>query len=216
MSESINLKNGDIDAGSFLGINENRNDTEILIDNSRNITNKVDMLLETIQNQKNNDNTKKEKEFPYFNLLSENKKREFLLLNENQKTKVVENVRKQKPMSENEFIKLWESALSPMDVNDYYQTLINEMPKEYQAVWESLDSNTKNKVLAQSNYTNIDINNAYSIHNFWQTRSLLNERKDFQMLNENLSDEIKNNTIYGNNYMQNVAIGLDIMNKKIR
>lgn len=216
ISEELNKINGDIDSGSYLGINENRDDTKILIDNAKTIGSKFDRLLETIDTQKKTDSAQKNNG-AYLNLLNESKKREFLLLTESQKEKVISAVRQAKPLSGSEFVGIWENALNPIKHEDFIQVLLEGMPAEYVPVWESLDKNIQEKVIAQSKYTNINLNNQYAIANFWQTRSILNERLEFQPLNEAemITENEKNKSLgYQDNYMNAIANSLDKFNKR--
>ena len=215
LSEEINRSNGDLDTGSYLGINENRDDVNILIDNSKTIGSKIDRLVESISNQKNVDAVQKANN-AYFGLLTEAKKKEFLLLTENQKEKVISAVKREKPLSGGEFIQIWEKALNPIEHDEYVNILLNGMPSEYKPVWESLDKNAQERIIAQSKYTNINLNNQYAISDFWQTRNVLNEKLEFQPLNEAelITENEKNKALgYGNNHLNNVANSLKMINK---
>lgn len=215
LSEEINRNNGDLDTGSYLGINENRDDVNILIDNSKTIGSKIDRLVESIGNQKNVDASQKANN-AYFGLLTETKKKEFLLLTENQKEKVISAVKREKPLSGGEFVQIWEKALNPIQHDEYVNILLSGMPSEYKPVWESLDKNSQERIIAQSKYTNINLNNQYAISDFWQTRNVLNEKLEFQPLNEAelITENEKNKTLgYSDNHLNNIANSLKMINK---
>jgi len=215
LSEEINRSNGDLDTGSYLGINENRDDVNILIDNSKTIGSKIDKLVESISNQKNIDATQKANN-AYFGLLTESKKKEFLLLTESQKEKVISAVKREKPLSGGEFVQIWEKALNPINHDEYVTILLNGMPSEYKPVWESLDKNVQERIIAQSKYTNINLNNQYAISDFWQTRNILNEKLEFQPLNEAelITENEKNKALgYSDNHLNYIANSLKMINK---
>lgn len=209
MAEELNMKEGVLESGSYLGINENRNETEILVDNATKVENKLNKLIESAEKQKAESNQINSDQM-YFKLLNENKKKEFLLLTESQKQKVMYAVRQKKPITEGEFISIWESAISGPTLEQHTATLLESMPEEYKGVWEQLKENDKNAIIASSRY--ININNSYAVKDFWQTRRILNERLEFQPLNESeqLLETQRNQKLgYSNNYLNAIEKALD-------
>ena len=85
------------------------------------------------------------------------------------------------------------------------------------AIWESLDQNIQDRMVAQAKYSNINISNPYAISNFWQTRTPMNQKLEFQPLNEaeTITENEKNKTLgYQDNYMNSIASSLDKLNKR--
>lgn len=84
---------------------------------------------------------------------------------------------------------------------------IDEMPKEYSQVWESLNEGHKQSIIAQSNFYRLDT--PYQIKNFWSTRQLGSAPIGVQKLDENESPNPSNQTGYSSEYMRSIAEALD-------
>lgn len=174
-------------------------------DENKNLISKIDTLIESVKKQKADDLARKEN-FPYFKLLSESKQKEFLLLPNNQKQKIINEIIKSKPMNESDFISIWQEVVNPIDESKQIDYIISLMPDNYKPIWEKLDESSKNRILSQSKYYNLQT--PYQINSFWQTRKVLNEAVEFQKLNENQEYSEKINKVYGNSYMNSIAMGL--------
>jgi uncharacterized coiled-coil protein SlyX len=148
--------------------------------------NKIDEILEAVKKQKTARITENIG-FAYFNLLGAENQNTFLALPDNQKQQVVEEVNKRKPVSETEFVQVWEAVLNPARVDSIIESLIKEIPNEYKKVWELLDESTKNKIVGQSQFYNLS--NSAAIKNFWQTRRELNEAVEIQLLEKNMDTQ---------------------------
>lgn len=202
---------------NFSNINENKdvkysntNKKINSINRSRKLGEKVDEILESVKKQKTDD-IKQKYDFPYFNLLSESKKQEFMLLEDNQKQRVIEAVREVKPLNEYQFVEIWNKIMNPQEPEKLVEKIINEIPKELKPVWEKLDENVKQKLLRQAEFYNLKT--TYQIKNFWNTRQVLTEKRDLEKINESVdmeNEKIKEiNKVYGDNYMNSIANGLD-------
>lgn len=209
ISEELNKKDGVIDSGSYFGINEHRNNTQILIDNAKNVENRLNLLLESAEKQKLEEN-KVNSDGLYFKLLSDEKRREFLLLEDRQKQKVMEAIKQRKPVTEGEFVKIWEFVVNGPSFDDHVEILLENMPTEYHLIWDNLSENDKNVVISQSRY--INIKNPIAVKDFWQTRAILNEKIEFQALNESQQIEETERNLklgYTANYMNAIEKALD-------
>ena len=88
---------------------------------------------------------------------------------------------------------------------------INQMPEEYAQVWESLNENHKQSIVAQASFYNLETQ--YQINNFWSTRQLDAKTIGLQKLQE--SQETPEPTkeslspAYSNDYVQWVAKSLE-------
>jgi hypothetical protein len=160
-------------------VNESKN---ISVKENINIISQIDEILETVKKQETARITENIG-FAYFNLLGRENQQVFLELQQNQKQQVVEAINKQKPVSETEFVQIWESTLNPMKADSIVDILTQNMPTEYQTVWASMNEDYKNKIVAQSQFYNL--NNPAAIKNFWQTRKELNEAVELQLLEKN-------------------------------
>lgn len=191
----------------------NINNNQEVKENSQSLIGKIDEMIDAVKKQETarlNENVS----FAYFNLLGVDNQNIFLSLPENQKQKVIEEVNKKKPVSENEFLQIWESVLNPTQIEKVVETLIKEMPNEYKEVWENLDEQFKNKILAQSEFYNLS--NSAAIKNFWQTRKELNEAVDLHLIEKNTntqklneSQDYNNSLGYGNDHLQYIKAMLD-------
>ena len=87
---------------------------------------------------------------------------------------------------------------------------IDEIPKEYAPLWESLSESHKQSIVAQSSFYRLDT--PYQIKNFWSTRQLGSAPVGLQKLNE--SEETLNETpqrtqAYSSDYMNYIASALE-------
>jgi hypothetical protein len=172
-----------------------------------NLDKKIDLLLE--QANAHNEGAKIkaiETKYPFLRFLSESKVEEFSKLSETEKERVSKALLKRPSYNEEGIVKVWESALKEVEINEAWFT---QMPSEYVKIWESLDQTKKEMIIRQSKLYNLDT--AYKIKNFWDTRGL----KTTYKLNENLevqTDPIKDKTTlnlgYSSEYVKGVRDSL--------
>lgn len=146
------------------------------------LSNKIDSILEAVKKQ--NVTSTAQNAFG-FSLLSESKQREFALLENDNKQRIMKAVNEAKPVSESHFLHLWEEALAPTNIDKISENIINEMPAEYKSVWNNLDESTKYHIMQQASV--YKLNTPYQIRNFWQTRQIMNQAINMQKLNEDLT-----------------------------
>jgi methyl-accepting chemotaxis protein len=167
------------------------------------ISQKIDAILESIRKQKV-DTVAKKNNYQFMGLLSESKQNEFLALEETAKQKVVKALNESVWFGESDVIRIWNNAISKYDSNA--PRWIKDMPEEYSQIWESMNTDEKNRIVAQSKMYRLDT--PYQIRNFWSTRGLENIKKS-DNLNE--SKSVFNLSVssddlgYDNNYVKNIA-----------
>jgi len=204
-------------------VNENLNENNIVNiekveeNTSESLSQKIDKILENAKKQ--NAASTSEKVFG-FSLLSEEKQREFTLLDADQKQRIINAVNKTKPVTEQHFNEIWNDAVNPVSTDKIYENIINEMPNEYKPVWDRLNEQEQYTIMQQASM--YKLNTPYQIKNFWQTRTNLNQALQMQKLNEDLTadkikgeehvDESKNSTnllnaYYGYNNQHIAEIG---------
>ena len=171
------------------------------------LDNKIEAILESIKKQKVEEKTN-DARYPFIQFLGESKREEFFALSETEKQRVT-NALKSKPSFEEEtIVKVWESALAAVEVNEKWLT---EMPLEFLPLWEAASSDIKDRISRQANLYNL--NTPYQIKNFWQTRGLgKTEKTVVDQLNESKRVETSKTDInplgYSNDHVKNVAAGL--------
>jgi hypothetical protein len=165
-------------------VNENTTPTDY-----NSLTGKVDQLLGAIKKQKI-EQIDESLRFGFVKLLNEAKREEFNLLDETKKQKVASALNNRTNNSEEEILKVWESALHPRS-----EKWIEEAPSEFKNAWESLDESQKKTLVAQSRTYKLE--SEYQIKNFWETRpaSLLTPKSG--KLNENANTEAPTNNPLG-------------------
>lgn len=127
---------------------------------------KIEAVLESVKKQKT-DAKSTNSDYPFITFLSEGKRDEFLALNETEKKRVKNALDVRPSFNEEGIVKVWESALAQVEVNEKWLT---GMPVEYVPVWESATTEIKDRVIRQARLYNLDT--PYQIKNFWQTRGL--------------------------------------------
>lgn len=187
-------------------VNESLNEeTSILSSYNENapISQKIDSILESIRKQKVENVTKKNN-YQFMGILSESKQNDFLALDETAKQKVVKALNESVWFGESDVIRIWNNALSKYDSSA--PKWIREMPVEYSQIWESLNTDEKNRIVAQSKMYRLDT--SYQIKNFWSTRGLENAKKS-DNLNESKSvfnmSVASNDLGYDTSFVDNIA-----------
>jgi hypothetical protein len=180
------------------------NENEENIDYSS-LPGKVDQLLETIKKQKV-EKVDESLQYGFVKLLNEAKREEFNLLDETKKQKVASALNG-RGKTEEEVLKLWESALHPRS-----EKWIEEAPETFRNVWESLDESQKKTLVAQSRTYKLET--PYQIKNFWETRSSSLITPKTGSLNENLKTETHNPLGYSDEYVKLMEGLLGKFNRK--
>ena len=116
-------------------------------------------------------------------ILSEAKQNDFLALDETEKQKVVKSLNEGVWFGESDIIRIWSDAISKSNSN--LPKWVKDMPTEYAPLWESLNTDEKNRIVAQSKMYRLDT--PYQIRNFWSTRGLESVKGRSTSLNESFS-----------------------------
>jgi len=129
---------------------------------------KIEAVLESVKKQKAESNDKSiVTTYPFITFLGEDKRNEFLSLNETEKKRVKKALDIKPSFNEETIIKVWEATLASVEVNEAWLTA---MPVEYIGIWESASAVVKDKIARQAQLYNLVT--PYQIKNFWQTRGL--------------------------------------------
>jgi hypothetical protein len=174
---------------------------------------KIEAVLESIKKQKV-DEKANDARYPFVNFLGENKRNEFLTLNETEKQRVANALNTKPSFNEEQIVKVWESALAEVEVNEKWLT---DMPVEYLPVWESASAEVKDRVTRQARLYNLETQ--YQINNFWQTRGLgKTDQAIVESLNESKRVETAKSDVnplgYSTDHVKNIAAGLNRFNKR--
>jgi len=168
------------------------------------IGDRIDAILESIKKQKV-ESVAKRNNYQFMSILSEARQNEFLALDETDKQKVVKALNEGVWFGESDVIKIWNNALSSDNSNS--PKWIKEMPVEYEQLWESLTTDEKNRIVAQSKMYRLDT--PYQIRNFWSTRGLESVKGRTTSLNESNSNSnggFTNSDLgYDNDFVNNIA-----------
>lgn len=166
VSESLNESNSFYDSG----------------DTNRPLGDRIDSILESIRKQKV-ENVAKKNNYQFMSILSESRQQDFLALEETDKQKVVKALNEGVWFGESDIIRIWSDAISKADSN--LPKWIKDMPTEYAPLWESLNTDEKNRIVAQSKMYRLET--PYQIRNFWSTRGLESVKGRSSSLNESTS-----------------------------
>ncbi len=211
IAESVNKKG----SGKEEGINEEeikeektKPIRESIGERYEKLSSSVDSLLESVKKQKTEEIIN-ESQYHFFRFLSDEKRREFIQLEETKKTRVINALSNATYTSEYDITSIWEDAL--LEKKETEPIFIKDMPEDVKPIWENLESNVKNAIIAQSASYNLET--PYQIKHFWSTRRLSKDTPVLEKLNEN---EVADTSIikpnlrgYGNDYMKSVMEGLD-------
>lgn len=170
------------------------------------LTTSINSLLETVKNQKTA-STLNESKYAFYKLLNEDKRKEFVALDETKKEKVVKALENGAYFSEMDIIKKWDASLIEQEV-PAEPKFITEMPESVKPIWESMSVQEKEAIVAASKLRKLDT--SYQIKNFWSTRPGINKDKAVGLIrlneNETAANAAKPNmTGYTNDYMSGVA-----------
>lgn len=174
---------------------------------------KIEAVLESIKKQKV-DEKADDARYPFVKFLGESKRTEFLALNETEKQRVTNALNARPSFNEEQIVKVWESALADVEVNEKWLT---DMPVEYLPVWESASPEVKDRISRQARLYKLET--PYQINNFWQTRGLgKTDQAIIESLNESKRVETAKSDAnplgYSTDFVKNVADGLNRFNKR--
>jgi len=174
---------------------------------------KIEAVLESIKKQKVEEKAD-DARYPFVKFLAESKRNEFFALNETEKQRVTNALNAKPSFNEEQIVKVWESALAEVEVNEKWLT---DMPVEYLPIWESATAEVKDRISRQARLYNLET--PYQINNFWQTRGL---GKTDQAIIESLNESKRVETAktdanplgYSTDHIKSIAEGLNRFNKR--
>jgi len=173
-----------------------------------NIVGKIDTIIESVKKQKTDQLVEKDN-FPYFKILGSKKQKEFLIMENSQKQRVMEAVKKRKPMNEQDFVSIWKEVLTPQDPKLIIEGVIDDMPENYKPIWENLDEKSKNIIISRMKF--YKLSTPYQVKHFWISQKELNEMVQLETLNESYKgitgDENRSE------YLKRVSLELQKYNK---
>ncbi len=182
-------------------INEN---TSLNINQDRPLDERIDAILESVRKQKVEAVAKKNN-YQFMSLLSESRQNDFLALDETKKQKVVKALNESVWFGESDIIRIWNNALTTS--SNSAPKWIQEMPVEFTPIWESMNTDEKNRIVAQSKMYRLDT--AYQIKNFWSTRGLEQMKGKTVNLNESANNRYDvsnvNDLGYNSDFVANIA-----------
>lgn len=186
-------------------VNESITESTIFnINQDRPLDERIDAILESVRKQKV-ENVAQRNNYQFMSLLSESRQNDFLALDETKKQKVVKALNESVWFGESDIVRIWNNALVSSDNNA--PKWIQEMPVELVPVWESMNTDEKNRIVAQSKMYRLDT--AYQIKNFWSTRGLEEMKGKTVVLNESAKNRFDVNQVndlgYDNNFINNIA-----------
>ena len=169
------------------------------------LDNKIQAVLESVEKQKA-EMKNQDSRYPFMQFIGENKKSEFLALNETDKKRVTNALDLKPSFDEEKIVEVWESALASNEGNDKW---LSEMPVEYLSLWESASAGTRDRINRQAKIYRLET--SYQIKNFWQTRVLGKAEETTTPINESARVEIAreaNSLGYSSDYMASIADSL--------
>jgi methyl-accepting chemotaxis protein len=186
-------------------VNESINEgTTFNINQDRPLDERIDAILESVRKQKV-ENVAQRNNYQFMSLLSESRQNDFIALDETKKQKVVKALNESVWFGESDIIRIWNNALVSSDNNA--PKWIQEMPVEFVPVWESMNTDEKNRIVAQSKMYRLDT--VYQIKNFWSTRGLDEMKGKTVNLNESVNNRFDANQVndlgYDNDFVNNIA-----------
>lgn len=186
-------------------VNESINESTIFnINQDRPLDERIDAILESVRKQKV-ENVAQRNNYQFMSLLSESRQNDFIALDETKKQKVVKALNESVWFGESDIIRIWNNAL--VSSNNNSPKWIQEMPVEFVPVWESMNTDEKNRIVAQSKMYRLDT--AYQIKNFWSTRGLDEMKGKTVTLNESANNNFDVNQVndlgYDNDFVNNIA-----------
>ena len=187
-------------------VNESASVDEVpaAVTNYKTLPSKIDSLLEAVKNQRTG-SAINESKYAFFKILTDEKREEFLALDEAKKEKVTKALAVNSYFTEPHVIKIWEEAL--VEKVEETPAYIAKMPKEYKPIYEALSQTEKDGLDAQSKLYRLDTE--YQVRNFWQTRRMQEKPVGLIKLNEGEQPSaVVSNVGYKNEYVSSVAAEL--------
>lgn len=150
------------------------------------LTDKVDSLIESVKKQKTDQAN--------ISLDEAGKQKVSDALNESNQQQTVDTI---------------VNGTNPVQVST--EKWLDEAPEAYKTLWESLDLNTRNMVIAQSKFYVLE--SAYQIKNFWETRKLTPGASE--VINESVDTANQPTALgYTPSYLDNIVKSLGRFDKK--
>ncbi len=150
------------------------------------LTDKVDSLIESVKKQKTDQAN--------ISLDEAGKQKVSDALNESNQQQTVDTI---------------VNGTNPVQVST--EKWLDEAPEAYKTLWESLDLNTRNMVIAQSKFYVLE--SAYQIKNFWETRKLAPGASE--VINESVDTANQPTALgYTPSYLDNIVKSLGRFDKK--
>ncbi len=179
-------------------VKEITNDIKEEVNSSKDIRSLKEKFTETLESVKKKKQEVSESKNiqPYLNLLNEDKKREFMLLDKDQKQMIYNEVMNLRPVTESQFINIWTKVLTPPSENDFRKKLTDSIPNDLKEKWNGLDINSQERIYEESKLW--DLRTPEKVLNFWYSRKVLNEEKiNTKLYLENsvglLNESVQNN-----------------------
>jgi hypothetical protein len=169
------------------------------------LDNKIQAVLESVEKQKA-EMKNQDSRYPFMQFLGENKKSEFLALNETDKKRVTNALDLKPSFDEERIVEVWESTLASNEGSDKW---LAEMPVEFLPLWESANTETRDRINRQAKMYRLE--SSYQIKNFWQTRGLGKPAEETSSINESARAEFAKETNslgYSSDYMASIAESL--------
>jgi hypothetical protein len=213
IAEAINTTSGTKEMKNALtqAVSENKNNSGFAGDYST-ISSKIDNLINTVGKQKT-EQIAEQKNYPFLNLMSQEKQNEFLALHEGQKQKVAKTLNESNYSSEKEIATIMKGALTEQNASG--EKFLDLMPEKYRTSWETMNEGQKASIMAQSKFYRLET--AYQIQNFWDTRGIKSVKANVQKLDESQNQNaIITSAPKGvsREYLDNLAAALEVRFKK--
>ena len=213
IAEAINTTNGTKEMKNALttAVSENKNNSGFAGDYSS-ISSRIDNLINTVGKQKTEEIAEKNN-YPFLNLMSQEKQNEFLALHEGQKQKAAKTINESNYSSEKEVVAIIEGTLNEQNFSGV--KFLDLMPEKYKASWEVMNEGQKASIIAQSKFYRLDT--PYQIQNFWSTRGIQAVKANVQKLDESQNQNViatKTNVGVSKEYLNSIAEALELRFKK--
>jgi len=163
---------------------------------------KINAVLESVKKQRTEIKSV-DRNYPFLQFLSENKRNEFYSLSETEKKRVTAALEVRPSFNETQIVNVWESALASVEVSEKWLT---QMPVEYMQLWESASADLKDRISRQAKMYRLETD--YQIKNFWQTRGLGKPSDNTTSINESQKAELASKASelgYSTDYVKNIA-----------
>jgi hypothetical protein len=205
IAENVNVgysKADSISESNTQTINENK---KSVVDFSQ-LPKSIDALLESAKNQKAA-GILNETKYPFFKFINDEKRAEFMSLDEAKKEKVANALKDGVYFKEADVLTKWENALVEHETAKQEPLFIQLMPENVKPIWESLSVEEKERTYAASKLRKLET--PYQVKSFWNSRTFVKgEAVGLVKLNENQTavTKVKPSTSgISNDYMAGIA-----------